>query len=73
MADTRLRYTGPIDGVELAVGTARVVVARLGDIDLADHATAKEAAALAAQLVANGDWTPVQLDKTKGDAPGGDK
>ena len=73
MADTRLRYTGPIDGVELGVGGTRVLVARNGEIELGDHLNQREAAQLARSLVETGDWTTVQRDKTKGDEPGGDK
>ncbi len=73
MADTRVRYVGPIDGVSLGVGRARVEVARQGEVELSDHLNQREAAQLARALVETGDWTTVQRDKTKGDEPGGDK
>lgn len=73
MADTRLRYIGPIDGVELSVGEKRIPVAQRGEVDLSEHFSAKDAASMARQLVETGDWTIVQRETTKGDAPGGEK
>lgn len=73
MADTRVRYNGPIDGVLLGVGGTRVEVARGGEVELGDYLNQREAGQLARSLVENGDWTTVQRDKTKGDEPGGEK
>lgn len=74
MADTRLRYTGPIDGVELSAGGKAIPVARGGEVELADYFTAKDAAGYAKQLVETGDWTTVQRETTKdAGASGGEK
>ena len=53
MAETRLRYTGPIDGVELSAFGKTIPVAARGEVELADHLTAKDAASLAKQLLTN--------------------
>lgn len=74
MADTRLRYIGPIDGVELSVAGVRVPVVAGGEVELADHLPAKDAGRVAKQLVETGDWTTVQRETTKdAGASGGEK
>lgn len=74
MAETRLRYTGPIDGVELSIGRRGVVVERDGEIDLAEHLPIGEAARVAKGLLETGAWSVVgKTAKAKGDdTPGGD-
>lgn len=68
---TRVKYVGPIDGVvvELDRPGRGVEVARLGEVDLADHLNAQDARRRAKALVGTGDWTFVQRD-TKDDAAG---
>lgn len=70
MAETRVRYTGPIDGVDLVLDDGRTVrVSHRGEVELADYMTERDAGRMARQLAASGDWMTIQRDTTK-DAAG---
>ncbi|WP_217923780.1 hypothetical protein [Miltoncostaea oceani] len=54
----RLHYSGPVDRVSLPLPNGgHVEVAKGHDIDLSDHMTAKEAAALGRSLLDQDTWT----------------